>query len=663
MLSRLKTLACALAIFGLNAYVAHKLFRVEFTQALGSIDAAFIAFARWLADHWDDRLWFPMWVTGTPVRQVYNPVLHTSVAALIRAGLTPPHAYHLLTGITYCLGPVTLFWLCWKGSGSRPVAILAAAMYSTLSPSLFLSSTLRGDASGFLEPRRLQVLVDYGEGPHVTAVMMIPLVIWLIDQAAGARRWIFLTFAPVGLATLVLTNWTGTTGLVMALAAYGLSKLGAKPDQQPLHWPTLAGISVTAYALACYWIPPSLIRTVQESSAAMEETHAPPAQKLVLMGALTALLLGLHVVFQKARASSWPRFFVYLALIAASATLGKLWFGISVVPIGHRFQVEMEMGILGALAFGLVHFARRLPKPMVCVLIALAIFGVVRQSLHYRRRADDKSRAIDFTATTEYRFAQWFAKNANGRRVFVPGTSSYWMNLYSDTPQFYGCCDQSIRDMPHRAATYVIYSSDGTDRQAGEVSALWLKLYGVELVAVAEPSQAGQPYLHPKKFDGLLEELYRDGQNAVYAVPGLGGTLAHVVNRSALPQREPIHGVDLEPIRPLADALSAKPAPMLWTSQHELRIQADTAPGEVVHLQQTFDAGWRAYEGSRELKVEADHLGLTVVDPGAPGPHEIRMSYEGTQEDRMARWAQIVGLLAIGIWTTLARRFSQRVSR
>src|SRR4029077_9487998 len=144
----------------------------------------------------------------------------------------------------------------------------------------------------------------YGEGPHVTEMVMIPLVIWLIDEASSARRWIFLPFAPIALATLVLTNWTGTTGVAMALVAYCLSKLGASKSGggRPLHWPSLLGIGAIAYLLACPWIPPSLVQAVQTSSANLQNP-IPTSRKLLVFVPLAAALIGLHFVFERLRVS------------------------------------------------------------------------------------------------------------------------------------------------------------------------------------------------------------------------------------------------------------------------------------------------------------------------------------------------------------------------
>jgi hypothetical protein len=190
---RVRTALCLGVLAALNIYIVHNLFNTEFTQETVSVDAAFMSFSRWLADHWTDRSWFPLWVMGTPARQVYNPLLHHTVALLsLFSGWTAQHAYHFVTATTYCLGPITLFWLCYRSTLRHGFALLAGLLYSLISPSAFLVTHFRVDNGGLFNPRRLQTLVHYGEGPHVTALMLIPLAIWLLDEAATKRRWMFV---------------------------------------------------------------------------------------------------------------------------------------------------------------------------------------------------------------------------------------------------------------------------------------------------------------------------------------------------------------------------------------------------------------------------------------------------------------------------------------
>src|SRR5690348_5253498 len=222
--SRTLTGISVAVLFAINAYVAKNLFWVDFTTRMESIEGSYISISRWAIDHWQDRAWFPLWFGGMPFVRVYQPGLHLTVAETAGLlGWSPEHAYHVLTALAYSLGPVALFWLCYRATSRRGFAFLAGVIYSLFSVILIIAPVVRYDTGGPLLARRYEVLVHYGEGPHTTALALIPLVIWVLDRAVSTRRWIFVFAAPSAVAAVVLTNWPGTVGLTMAVAAYALA--------------------------------------------------------------------------------------------------------------------------------------------------------------------------------------------------------------------------------------------------------------------------------------------------------------------------------------------------------------------------------------------------------------------------------------------------------
>ena len=130
VIGSLKTLFLAVALFLLNAYFCHELFGVEYLRHMGSIEGAFIGLARYDMTHWRDLSWFPLWYDGLPYPNSYPPLLGWAVAlaAKIR-GISAAHAFHFITALTYCLGPVALFALALRLSGSRWTAFAAGAFY------------------------------------------------------------------------------------------------------------------------------------------------------------------------------------------------------------------------------------------------------------------------------------------------------------------------------------------------------------------------------------------------------------------------------------------------------------------------------------------------------------------------------------------------------
>jgi hypothetical protein len=339
-----------------------------------------------------------------------------------------------------------------------------------------------------------------------------------------------------------------------------------------------------------------------------------------------------------------------------------MWFGLVLIPIVSRFHLEMEMAIAGAGAALALAIVARFPKGLKIALLVVSLLAGAEQTRIYRREARRTTTATDVSEIPENRMVAWFAANAQGQRVFAPGSVALWLNQRSDTPQFYGCCDQTVRTEAIRMASYEIYSGEGAEDREGQVAAMWLQVFGVRYVGVtSSTAEAHPPYRNSKKFDGVLEELWRDGDNVIYRVPG-EDSLAHVIPPELLHRPEPYNGVDTDKLKPFLDALDHPPEPasFRWLNQHEAEIATRTADGQVIWVQETCDPGWHAYEGSAERAVSCGPLGLITVDPAYAGPHNIRLTYSGSTEDRIARYAQVAGLLILGLWTVRMKRAGAR---
>jgi hypothetical protein len=372
----------------------------------------------------------------------------------------------------------------------------------------------------------------------------------------------------------------------------------------------------------------------------------------------------MHAAFQRMRTPTAYRFFAYLSLICGGAVVARMRYDIALTPIAHRFHLEFEIGAAAiAAALGLFVLAR-LPRPLQIAAVVLCSLFAGRQALVYAGASHEMTRPLDFTTTAEYKMGQAFASLYPDKRVFAPGSTSYWMSHFNDVPLFNGCCDQSVAFQAYRHVRFAIYDDNKAFADHGAaISAMWLNVYGTDAVGVMADgsSRLGQPYGNIHKFDGVLPEVWREPSvGVIYRVPRANGALAHVIPRSVLLPRDIGNAIDLEPVLPLANALDhpRSLATFQWHSQHEADIGAETQAGEVIYVQQTCDAGWHAIENGAERLVECDRLGQMVIDPEQPGSHVIRLAYGATLEDRYTRITQVAGALLLVIWTWRARRWT-----
>ncbi len=619
----------------------------------------------WASRHWSDLTWFPLWFTGMPFHQVYQPGFHLTVAGISTLLHWPiPKSYHFTAAVMYVLGPVFLFLLLAK-TGSRGPALLAALVFSLTSPSSMLSPAIAADTAGMFDPRRLQILVAYGEGPHLAALTLLPLAILFLHRSITDRRPLFFPLAIIALGSIVITNWPGTVALAFAVAAYLLSRLGQRP---PISWLAFVGICASAYLLICPWVPPSLVAFVRRA-AAYSDSPTPIRGQLIGLLCVSLAIAVLHVVFLRLRSDPWLRFFAYFTLITGAPMFGNLWFQARLLPQPTRWQMDFEMafaGLSGYLLFALYkRIGNRSLRIAAAAAAALVILCVV-QLRTYTRFATREIRSTDITKTVEYRMAKVFEQHFGEQRVFAPGNVAYWLNMFTDVPQVTGCCAQSVPTAEHHIATFVIYSGMGTGDRDADISILWLKAYGASAVGVTGPksSEPYKPFAHPEKFEGVLPAVWREGDDAVYAIPRRSASPAQVIKASDVIMRAPVNGLDIEPIEPYVKALDNPQLPLAefhWTNNHEALIRTDIAADQLLSVQMMFDSGWHASVNSSSRPIRSDALGMMVIEPRCSGPCVVQLVYDPSEESRFTRLAMIIVVIGMVGWSLFFLRRANKV--
>jgi hypothetical protein len=618
------------ALLALNVFVCAKLFSTEYLNQLGSIEGSFIAISRYTIDHFGDLKWWPLWFCGMPYQNVYGPLLHNLVAlAAVVLKISPALAFHKTAALFYCLGPVTLFWMAYRFSGSLACGLWSGLLYSLVSPAAILFPTVRADVGGMWYLRRLYNLIVYGESPHIASLALMPLALIALDSAIRRGRPVHYVLSAIMLAALALTNVTGLVGFVMVLAAYILAMPQAHKPQSILR---IALVALLAYGLAIPWLPPSTIRLIAANSQHSQGAYYPlRLLPFVLAAAVVAVL---YVVCARLRLGGFIRFALLVTLLAAVVTLPSFLGKVVIVPQPERFQLELEMGCCLAAGFALSKLPKVAPSAILGVLCLFAL-------VHNRNFANRLIQPIDIRGTIEYREAKWFDQNMSGRRVFAPGSVSFWMNVFTDTPQLGGCCDQGVPNWQQRVALHTIYTGQNLAARDGEISLLWLQAYGVHAIGVSGSGSREwyKPYGNPNKFDGLLPVLWREGGDVIYGVPQRSESLAHVIQESQVISREPIDGSDVAPLRPYVAAINdsqTPPAKLEWITPTRATIDAELRSGDLFSVQVTYDPGWRAFINLAERRIGRDALGMMVIHPDCAGPCTVDLRYDGWNPIRRA---------------------------
>ncbi len=245
-----------------------------------------------------------------------------------------------------------------------------------------------------------------------------------------------------------------------------------------------------------------------------------------------------------------------------------------------------------------------------------------------------------------------------GQRVFAPGTISFWLNAFSDTPELAGGFDNGIVNpfLPH-----VIYQIYAGDKQ--QIAIDFLKAYGCDAVVGGgkDSAEVYHPYAHPEKFAGMTE-LRREGGDVIYEVPRRSRSLAHAMRLADQVQLTPV-AYDTTAIRPYLAALddpSYPAADFRWRAPDDALITADLKPDHILSVQITWDKGWKAYSAGRRVPAWGDKLGQMVVEPRCSGPCTVELKYDGGTEGVYARAIQRLALAGGLLWILVAILWRKR---
>jgi hypothetical protein len=608
---------------------------------MASIEGAFIGLARYIRDHFPHLTWMPLWYGGIPFPDSYPPLLHVTVAAVsalshISAGL----AYHAVTAVFYSLAPVALYWALSRMGATTPTAFLTATGYSLFSPTIWLVPSFRHDIGGWFAPCRLDAMVSWGEGPHITALMLLPMAVGALYIAIIRRTPANYFAAALAMAGAALSNWIGGFALALIGAAFLLAKFEGA-------WLRLALIACWAYAIAAPFVTPSTVATIQ-ANAPLVAAGGFKANPL-LDAAVAAGALALAWAMSKWQVDRPIRVAALFFYFTASVSLLAMCFKLNVIPQPERYHLEMDLAFW--LLAGLIAAKVKLAHPRILTAIAAAIclFVAIRQ----HRRAQELERPIEIAATAEFEISHWLGAHNTGQRVFAPGTIGFWMQAFSDTPLLTGGFDNGERNTFLPDVIYQIYAGDRQDTMLA-----WLKAFGIGVIVGDGPKsrEVYHPYAHPEKFDGL-PEIWRDGPEVIYAIPRRRASLAHAMQPSDLPQERPpaYYAKSLDHYLAALDDPALPDASFTWRGTSAASIAGTFAPEQVLSVQLTFDKGWHAAVAGEPRSIRQDKLGQMIVEPHCSGACVVELSYDGGIEQQAARWLSAAALLT-GIVVVIKER-------
>jgi hypothetical protein len=624
----------------LAAALIWPLFQVQYADDWMSIEGSFIADARYIREHFPHPKWHALWYCGTRFDYIYPPLTRFGAAIVsMLFQVVPAQGYHIYIATTYCLGVAAVYFLVRAWTRRRWTSFLAAAAFALVSPVFAMFPAYRNDSAHWA-PLRLNVLVRWGEGPHMSALAILPFALGFLYYALKRRSLVALAACAAASALVVSNNLYGALALAIffptAVWAIWLGESGR------FIWLRAAAIAALTYGLCAWWLTPSFVSVTARNLMLV----AQPGNVWSKAVATGAIVLFLAASWRFARSRPDPEWCVFLGgslFFFGIEVFGNKWFNFRMGGEPMRFLPELDLVLI--LVF--VEVIRRLRRTYA--IVASAIFFTF--SIPYLLNAWKVYPADPaFERRVEYRLTEWVAWNLPGARTFSTGSVSLWYTTWRDIAEVTGGSDQGMQSLMPALMRWHLTMGSNVERDIA-----WLIATGSDAL-IAHEANSQEIYHHmkePRKYMNRLAVIYdRDG-DIVYRVPRRFPGLARVVSESRMATLQPIpwSDEDREQIRAYADAAEASATQVDYqrVSITEMRLRARTQPGESILVQESWDSGWRAYESGERLEIRKDILDLMRIET-PPGDHDIRLVYDWPVESRAG---QILTLLALVLVASL----------
>ncbi len=622
------------------------LFQIEYFDNWMSIDGAFIADARFLKENLPHPGWQPLWYCGTRFDYIYPPAVRYGSALLsLATGMSVARAYHFYSAVFLVLGVAGVYALVRAAGRSRRSAWLAALAALVLSPALLIFPDMRSDSVLHM-PQRLNVVVKWGEVPHMSALAVLCFALAAAWLGVGRARPAMLATAGVLASLTAANNFYGATALAILFPLL-LWALWVERRDAAIWWRG-AAVAALAFGLAAFWLTPSYLRVTLENLRFVAE----PGNwwsRAVLSGALG----GFAWLTWRAK-QAWPVFIAGALLVFSLIVIGKPLFGFRVFGEPHRLVPELDL----LLILAAVECLRRRWWPLRAAGATVLAASLVVAFPYLRRPWGVFVPDPNPERRIEYRLTEWLHHNLPGARVFATGSLRFWYSVWRDLAEVGGGSDQGMLNPMMSMAQWQITMGSQADRDL-----YWLQALGADAIVV-HGKRSQEMYHHiarPGKFRGL-PLLFDSGQDDfVYRVPRRFPGLARVVERSRAASLQTIgwHDNNRDQLRAYVDALEHgpdSPADTEWLSPREMRIRADLRDGESVAVLVSYDPAWRACSDGRRLEIRPDAVRFLRVD-APPGRHEIHLRFETPLENRIGRVLSLITFgVVVWLWIPAWRR-------
>jgi len=461
-----------------------------------SLIPVYVALGRFLEENGLSAIFglYPYWYLGTtPFRYLSGPILPVSLTTLhkIFPNFTLFEIFFLIIAFCWALGAIGVYLLVKGLGGERKIAILSAFFY-------------------FFGPI-IPLTFRFSNGLYLTAFSLLPfiLLLYLGLLKNWTKKGAFLLFLSI--TFVILLDSLALPTLILGMATIFLACVGWKKTEEKLKQAFL--IFAFSFLISSFWYGPGYWLTLLGASSFGGKSLL---SVIAWLGKLAPTVFAfvaatVSVKFFKKRnllrdfCFYWLFIFGFLTMVRFLSD-PKFW--LDWIAYGGELQLGLAitMGMVidkisNIKKFSLVVALSTLYFILFTVIFSRYVLGTLQK---------------DITNKVEYRISQELSKIVEpGGRVFLSGSSAFWLNAFFDIPQVRGGVDQ--------VATHPTWDKVAWEVREGEdvqKSLKWLKELGVNYLVVhtADSKEYYHDFKYPEKFEGRekLEKIYEGEGDRIY---------------------------------------------------------------------------------------------------------------------------------------------------
>lgn len=650
--SILLTIFLVAALVLINIFLVWPLFLGEYDKNMGSIGVAHILNARYISRFFFHG-WNPFWYGGFPNHLIYPLLAPITLAFMqkILSFLTMAQVYRLTVATAYVLIPVGIFFLT-RYLTKRDLPGFLAGLICILAPSAnyFLIPGFKaiGLASGWA-PWQLSVIVDFGEGPHMIDLAIVPLAAMAYFKLLRQPTFAKFLVTAILLSIVVSINLFSAYALGYFLLGIFLSEilLGRFKENCAISLLLIPLI----YGLMAYGYDLSMIKSLAASGYIHPENvfRLPSLTTLFLLfifGALPTLFIFYEVFKNKARLQTGVILGIWFLIFWAipCAFYKGYWFGSQ--PNRYMPELNLTAAIIVAVIFTWVYDKVKQKLGLIMALILLNCF--IASLLFVSRGFMQNSWRIvsanpHIKATSEYKISQWLKENISyekGERAYLTGSPAFFLNEFADVPQIRGDEDNAQADPWWADIVYQV--NKGED---GQLAIGWLSAYNVRYLVVDDGAVTPfKDFDYPQKF-GSLEPVAEIDGFKIYENPE-AGSIIQAVDIDKVGKLKPFSHpkkpvLDKEGLSQYLKAIKEVPVGVKLDYDYQYRTNPDLVKIKVTNaskntgilFKSTYDRGWQAKKCSM-LHAQCSMADITktgpdlmLVKPHLSGDYTLELSY------------------------------------